>query len=333
MKRSTILLILMDLIAIVCFIIVYGPNDNFRTYFVTTAMETKSHRYLARVFYSENTIESIISSNKTIVVNETTDTSLINFGTQADDIIYDSIYEEQILNRDPDDVYKIIEFDGNGYHAYLTVIYDPSRVTTTKSAYYGYRGEYLSTMAAKSGALVAINGGAFVDVNGEGDGALAAGIFISNGEVIENYGGAASGVIGITNDNVLTLGYMTAQQAINMGIRDAVYFGPFLIVNGKSSQILGNGGYGVNPRTAIAQRKDGIMLFLTIDGSGSKYGFRGGATMSEMISILERYGAYNAANLDGGASVVLAVNGKAYNEPVAYSASGERWLPNGWIVK
>ena len=77
----------------------------------------------------------------------------------------------------------------------------------------------------------------------------------------------------------------------------------------------------------------GIILFLTIEGNGNKYGFRGGATVIDMINIFKRYGAYNAANLDGGASSVLAINGKVYNHPVAYSATGERSLPNAWIVK
>ena len=51
-----------------------------------------------------------------------------------------------------------------------------------------------------------------------------------------------------------------------MGIRDAVEFGPFLIINGKSSFVRGNGGLGIAPRTAIGQRKDGIALFLVING-------------------------------------------------------------------
>ena len=332
MKKSTITLIILDVIAIACFLLAYGPNDWFKTYFITTAMNTKSHRYLAKILYNDDEIAKVMESNKTIVVSESTDASLISFDLDSNNkTVYDNIYEEQILSRGPEnDVYKIIEFDGNGYHAYLTVVYDPSRVTTTKSAYYGTRGQYLSVMGEQANALIAVNGGAFLDPGGESVGARAAGIFISNGEIIESGGGA---IIGMTKDNVLTLGYMTAQEAINMGIRDAVYFGPFLIVNGKSSQIVGNGGYGIDPRTAIAQRRDGIILFLTIDGSGNKYGFRGGASMGEVISILERYGAYNAANLDGGASTVLAVNGKPYNRPVAYSSSGERWLPNAWIVK
>ncbi len=66
------------------------------------------------------------------------------------------------------------------------------------------------------------------------------------------------------------LGKISTSRAIEFGIRDAVEFGPFLIVNGKSSFINGNGGYGVHPRTAIAQRKDGIVLFLVIDGRSLK---------------------------------------------------------------
>lgn len=332
MKRNYVL-IFIDIILVAFLILLYGPYTGFRTMYVTTAMNTKTHRYLAKVFYSDDTINTIMGDNCTTEVDEGTDSSEINFDNK-DTNNYSSIYEEQVLKRDEgNDDYKIIEFDGDGYHAYLTVIYDASKVRTTKSKYYGTRGEYLSTMAAEAGALVAINGGGFLDVNGEGDGAAAGGIFISNGKIINDNGGKSGAIIGMSKKNVLTLGYMTASSAISNGIRDAVTFGPFLIVNGKSATISGNGGYGVNPRSVIAQRKDGIILFLTVDGTGSKYGFRGGATMSQLIEILEHYGAYNAANLDGGASAVLAINGKTYNNPVAYSSSGERWLPNGWIVK
>lgn len=333
MKKSTILFIILDILAISFLFIAYGPFDYLRNLYVTTAMNTKSHRYLASILYSDKQIEKILGENFVTEVDESTLESDIVFNNDEQEV-YESIYEEQILKRDKEnDLYKVIEFDGDGYHAYLTVIYDASRLSTVKSKYYGIRGQYLSEMAYQNKSIVAINGGGFVDANGEGDGARAGGIFISNGEIIENANGAKQSIIAISKKNVLTLGYMTAKEAIDSGIRDAVCFGPFLIINGKSASIGGNGGYGVNPRTVIAQRKDGIILFLTVDGTGNKYGFRGGASMGQLIEILERYKAYNAANLDGGASSVLAINGKTYNKPVAYSSSGERWLPNGWIVK
>ena len=49
-------------------------------------------------------------------------------------------------------------------------------------------------------------------------------------------------------------------------MRDAIQFGPFLIVNGKPSFVKGNGGWGIAPRSAIGQRQDGIVLFLVING-------------------------------------------------------------------
>lgn len=66
-----------------------------------------------------------------------------------------------------------------------------------------------------------------------GNGAKAADIFIKDGEIIENNGGKPENIIGFNNNNVLILGRMTAQEAIEKGIRDAVCFGPYLIMNGK----------------------------------------------------------------------------------------------------
>ncbi len=330
--KKVIILAILDIIAIFCLLLAYGPYNGFRDMFVTTAMDTKSHKYLAYILYSEEQIKDILSKNYLKENNEITNQDEINFDNE-DPKHYESIYEEQILKRDKDALYKIIEFDEKDYHVYLTAIYDASRLSTVKSRFYGTNGQHLSVMAQENDAIVAVNGGRFADVGGQGNGARASQIFISNGEILEDANGTRNPIIGISNDNVLTLGYMTADEAINMGIRDAVCFGPFLIVNGKESFTQGNGGYGVNPRTAIGQRKDGIILLLTIDGNGSKYGFRGGATVIDMIDIFKRYGAYNAANLDGGASTVLAINGEVYNNPVAYSSTGERSLPNAWIVK
>lgn len=332
MKKLTIILLVLDIIAIFCLLLAYGPYNGFRDMFITTAMNTMNHRYLAYVLYNDEQINEVLNNNFIEQPNDITDQDDINFDNE-DPQEYESIYEEQILKRDKEQLYKIIEFDEKDYHVYLTVIYDASRLSTVKSKYYGTKGQHLSVMAKENDAIVAINGGRFSDIGGQGNGARASGIFISNGKIIENGDNYKYPIIGISNKNVLTLGKMTADEAIKMGIRDAVCFGPFLIVNGKESYIQGNGGYGVAPRTAIGQRKDGIILFLTIDGNGSKYGFRGGSSVVDMINIFKRYGAYNAANLDGGASTVLAINGVTYNNPVAQSSSGERSLPNAWIVK
>ena len=66
----------------------------------------------------------------------------------------------------------------------------------------------------------------------------------------------------------------------NRGINTKVYLGNEiyltdnimdLLINGKASTVVGNGGWGTAPRTAIGQRKDGIVLMLAIDGAYSDY--------------------------------------------------------------
>ena len=77
-------------------------------------------------------------------------------------------------------------------------------------------------------------------------------------------------------------------------------------------------GSGLNPRTAIGQRKDGIVLFLVVDGRRVD---SIGAGMKDLADIMIKYGAYNAANLDGGTSSVMAVNGELINDPVDSSGA------------
>lgn len=333
-KTALKVLIGIDIIVAICFFLTYGPINYFRDFLITTAMTTKSHKYLARTFYSESWINKVLDSNYVSSFNENTDVSKVTVGDISSN--YSSVYEKEILEHKKDDVYKLIEFKYNGYNVYLTAIYDPSRVKVATTRYMGIRGEYLVDMAKNYNAKVAINAGGFIDPGGEGDGGTPLGTVIEDGKIVWDSGNAVGGIAGFNKDNILVLMNGTADEAIQKGIRDAVQFGPFLIVNGKSAIISGNGGWGINPRTVLAQRKDGIVLFLVVDGNGqNKYNWsgRGGADMKSLIEILERYGAYNAVNMDGGASTTLVVNRKLYNEPCGYSSTGERTLPNGWIVK
>ena len=123
---------------------------------------------------------------------------------------------------------------------------------------------------------------------------------------------------------------MSKDEALKIGYRDAIEFGPYLIVNGKRSFIKGNGGWGIAPRSAIGQRKDGIVLFLVING---RLASSIGADMVDLCDIMENYGAYNAANLDGGSSSELVINNEIINTPVAGGKNGLRDMSTFWIVK
>ena len=54
--------------------------------------------------------------------------------------------------------------------------------------------------------------------------------------------------------------------------------------------------------------------------------------MVELTEIMQRYGAVNAANMDGGSSSSLILEGKVHSHPVAGGEEGLRNLPTAWIV-
>lgn len=332
-KKFLITLLILFIIGISSFaFLLYGPYPNFREWLITTAMTTMTHQYLATWFYSDDTIQEVLNKNRVAESEETTDPTLTVIVDENKNVEYANEYEKAILEKNPgNDDYKIINIEGKGYSGYLAAIYDPSRIKTVVTKKLGKCGQYLKTMADDNDALLAINGGGFIDPNYNSNGANPLGITFSEGRLItSNVYSGAGGLIGFTNENKLVLGKMSVQEAKDMNVRDAVTFGPFLIVNGKASEVLGNGGWGTAPRTAIGQRKDGIVLFLVIDGRTVK---KPGADMNDLIEIMQRYGAYNAANLDGGTSSVMYVDGKIINDPIdSTGAHKTRFISTGFIL-
>ncbi len=313
--------------------ILYGPISFFRDLWVTSAMTTMSHQYLATMFYNEKTIQEVLARNHIVEVDDTTNPDLIEIDEQErDHTIYKNEYEKQILTKDEDnDLFKLIPISGDTYQGYLVAIYDPSKVKIATTRYLGTRGEAITTVAKREKARVAINAGGFYDPDWNSNGALPHGTVIQNGKIVSDYFDAnmGGGFVGFTYDNKLVLGKMSAQEALDMGIRDAVEFGPFLIINGQSSFVKGNGGWGIAPRTAIGQRADGIVLFLVING---RLATSLGADMGDLTEIMENYGAVNAANMDGGSSSELVIDNEIINHPVAAGSQGLRDMPTFWIV-
>ena len=333
LKKVLITILILFILGISSFaFLLYGPYPNFREWLITTAMTTRTHQYLATWFYSDDTIQEVLNKNRVAESDEKTDPTLTVIVDDDKPIEYANEYERAILEKEPgNDDYKIINIEGKGYSGYLAAIYDPSRIKTVVTKKLGKCGQYLKTMADDNDALIAINGGGFIDPNYNSNGANPLGITFADGRLItSNVYNGAGGLIGFTQENKLVLGKMSVQEAKNMNVRDAVTFGPFLIVNGKASEVLGNGGWGTAPRTAIGQRKDGIVLFLVIDGRTVK---KPGADMNDLIEIMQRYGAYNAANLDGGTSSVMYVDGKIINDPVdSTGAHKTRFISTGFIL-
>lgn len=323
---------ILDVIAIVCLFLMYGPISYFRNLWVTSAMTTMSHRYLAYIFFNDNTIANIMQNNIVIEPENEGTTDGVNVDGK-DTGVYTSIYEEQVLKRDEgNDIYKVIDIEGDGYKGHMLVVYDPSRVHLYQYSGLKYGGKQLQQMLKLADAKAGTNASGF-SVNSVTYEYSVAGPVIIDGKVISDGGstGWGGGIIGFTNDNKLLLTKKSAYEAVEMGVRDGMSFGPFLIVNGEAATFKGNGGYGIAPRTAIGQRQDGIVLLLVIDGR--RPGHSLGVDMVELTNIMLKYGAYNASNLDGGGSSSMVVNDEVLSVAGGSGYSGERYLPNAWIVK
>ena len=243
---------------------------------------------------------------------------------------------------------EIVEVAGSTYTGTMMIVKDPSRISLATIYPWRERGVTLDELVNSNGAIAGINGGLYKSDNNTGG--SPTGVIVSNGEIQYNKPQEVKGLvlIGFTNDHILQiidLSEMSAKDVENMvaemGIRDAVTFQEEttsdnnhfvkLIINNELREMNGMGS-GLNPRTAIGQRADGSVLMFVTDGRG-KSGHLG-ASCADLISVMEEFGAVNAANLDGGSSSCMYYNGEYLMSSVTfYYVNSSRKLPCAFIVK
>ena len=220
----------------------------------------------------------------------------------------------------------LVDVMKKGFQGTMIIVLDPSRVFAGFPGFYGGNGMLLEDLVHRYDALGGINGGGFIDEDGGGSGGLPEGLTIVEGEVYHWVDSGASAAF--DENNVLHVGYYTAETAAADNIRDCVSFGPALIVNGEPEY----GSYmesGINPRTAIGQREDGAVLMLCIDGRQLR---SIGGSFADIRDVMLDFGAVNACSLDGGSSTVMYYDGEYLNSPS--SASGtSRYLPNAFLIR
>jgi exopolysaccharide biosynthesis protein len=209
---------------------------------------------------------------------------------------------------------------------------DPKRIQVATAENLEEKGDTTSGIAKRNNAVAAINAGGFYDANGTGTGRSPYGFIMHAGKFLLGNDSDDSEInefIGFNKDGNLLAGNYSKGELKSMGVQEGISFGPALVVNGKKMITSGDGGWGVGPRTAIGQRKDGTVLFLVIDGRQPGYSI--GATLRDLQNIMYEQGAYVAANLDGGSSSTLFLNGEVVNKPA--DLLGERMIPTAFIVK
>lgn len=300
-------IIFIPILAII--LVYYGPFQSTKEMLVTTAMTTMSHQYFATWFLSYEEINDILKRNR-----------------PSEDLEEQEINEIKV-NENLDDGVELIDVSNDTFKGHLMIVNDPSRVKLATAPRLGTVGATTSQIVEANDAIGGINAGGFED-DALGTGGKAMGIIIEDGKLISGNKYTNYRIVGIDNENRLVVSNsMNYNTMKNKNLKYAVAFGPVLIINGQPTIRSGNGGWGIQPRTAIGQRKDGAILMLVIDGrqSGSI-----GATLKNVQDILLKYGAYNAFNLDGGASSTMVYNGKLVNKPS--DIMGQRYVPSAFIV-
>lgn len=220
------------------------------------------------------------------------------------------------------------DITGPNFKGKVMLIKDPTRVKLAVNKDIGVMGERVSELVKGREGIAGINAGGFYDPDGKGNGAFPDGLTVQDGKLVyNNVGEKEVNIVGFDNQGKMVIGNMTANKLEAQHIREAVTFAPNLIVEGKSV-ILGDGGWGIAPRTGIGQMADGTVIFVVIDGRQPNWSI--GATLSDLMKVFEDYHAVNAVNLDGGSSSEMVYQGKVINK--LWNIFGERYVPTAFVV-
>ncbi|MDY3974175.1 phosphodiester glycosidase family protein [uncultured Veillonella sp.] len=289
-------------------VVLFGPFDNLKRTVVGAIMRSRHPHYITWLF-DQDEINMILGTVGTV---------------RSQDLFKFKAREDSTL--------KLRKIESTRYVGYILEIPDPRRVKVATAQNIQEKGETVSNIAKDNDAVAAINAGGFHDPNGTGTGRLPYGFILQEGEYIigKDVGpDEAVDFVGFTKDGNLIAGNYNKTELADMKAMEGITFGPPLIVDGEKMITDGDGGWGIGPRTAIGQKKDGSVLFLVIDGR--QPGYSTGATLRDVQDVLYSEGAYIAANLDGGSSTTLFYNGKVVNKPA--DLLGERMIPTAFIVK
>lgn len=291
--------IFMVLVTVVsaCLLICYGPSESLKNMLVISAKQASATKWIPELFLSKKAVEKIMLDS----------TEVLTDSVEMDDYLT----EEETADEwaDAIDGMKLIFLNEPRFKAYLLMIRDPKRVTVGVSSSNfstAVEGIRMTDVVVKYDCIAAINGGEFADIGGTGTGAQPMGLTYSGGKLVWDDGAPRTFIGFDKNDKLVCRERMSRAEAEELGIRDAVCFqnGNVLIQeqDGEIRLHYGNKNSGAAQRTAIGQRADGTVLMLVTDGRTAE---SIGATRDDVIGVMARYGAVNAAMLDGGSSAMM----------------------------
>lgn len=316
----TFLFQLLVSIAICLMLVLYSPFfDTIRKFYVSSTMQSGSHQWLATMFFSDSQIKDILGKQPASAAQGQVS---IKPGTTADKSI------------------NLYEVSGAHFSGYALEVKDRFKVKVAMTQYPGKKGQLTSDFAKRFNAIAAINGGGFVPGAKESDGGKTPSNFVMhNGSVVwkeDNWSeNSTVNVIALDNNGALVVGEHSIKELKKLNVSEAVTMHNFhpLIVNGKGQYKSGD-DVSRAPRTTIAQRKDGTILLIALNGRSVT---ESGATFYEEQEML--FNNFNtpdnpimtATSLDGGGSTTMYYNGEIVNHPSAQF--GERPVATAFYVE
>ncbi len=323
-------------------VIVFGASKTLQETWICSAMHTYTHQYLATWFFSDEKINEVLEKNA--VDDSDHDSELYVFQEIEPDA--PASEEEIVMNVEMSKLYEaegyrelsegvwLKDVSGmSGYSqwvGYVMLIEDPKRIRIVDTPAQFDHGWTVMEMVESVGGVAGINGGGFNDgPNYDSNGGSPAGILIEEGKLVNPaYEDRSTyNLIGFDGLGNFILKHTTAGGAMDMGIKNAVSFSPYIVVNGEGMIKNGTGGWGISPRTGIGQRASGEVLFIVIDGR--QVGYSIGSDLDGLQKIMLEEGCINGAMMDGGSSTAMVHGGEYINRP---SLGHERWINNSWVV-
>lgn len=354
-------IILLPILLYLTFVFVnIPPIRSLRDLYIETAMTTGDHQWLATAFIPSGIIEDVMAkrvSNPDVIgglVTEGEEESAPPETTPAEsegelapeseaseerEVTAEDIFALPLEEGDLDYAGNVIQtydreqglvisfIDHGSYKGYVMLVDDPSRVYLAPTLYKNEEGMRIRSMLDTYDAIAGINASGFNDPNDSGHGGDVIGLSCSSGVYWGSYLNYYGSVV-FTEDDRLVVGNLSIWRDYN--VRDGIQFGPVLVANGVA-QVEGSAGWGIQPRTAIGQREDGVVIMVVIDGRDLTWSL--GCTVGDLAEIMLSYGAVNASCCDGGSSSALAYDGAVVNKNSSLNPAYGRRLPNAFLVK
>ncbi len=208
----------------------------------------------------------------------------------------------------------------------LAICKNTGQLSLCPASTLGTIGQTAGRICDANNGILAINGSAFMDEAGGGNGGQLSGLMVCSGEAQGIPLGGVCKRLELRDDNRMYI--VDSYDAVGEGTRDASEFEPAVIVDGEV--VLGTGWDGVNPRAVLGQTDRLETIMVIAEG---RYTDSPGCSVEEIAVTMQKYGCVQALNLDGGTSAIMYYKGEYVTRCSNPDLPGGRTLPSAWVYR